>query len=158
MFGSQTPVTVYLIFHIMSYWDLFSCKFFNLIPYLRHIIRFDTSAGPSILKMPYNKAYWYYWLGITDLEKEGAWRFKSDNAVMSNISYMFNYIGIKWSAGRPLANTYYNCLYWSNFENKFWDGYCSSQYSYYCEHPRMVVSVLPIILPKKIHFRIQILV
>ena len=82
----------------------------------------------------YSDMHWYMiWLGATDEDEEGVWRWKSDNALMS-IGNMIVEGSVKWrSSSDPETNTNQNCLLWRWNVNNLLHYYCFFPRYYVCE-------------------------
>ena len=75
------------------------------------------------------------WLGASDLDEKGYWRWRSDNALMSIQSMMIE-SSVKWdmSSGEPSDTSgTQNCLIWWSSYNNLWDYECSQESEYMCE-------------------------
>ncbi len=79
--------------------------------------------------------YYNYVMGGTDEVVEGEWRWRSDNALLSNFTTIYN-SATKWVDGKPSYNKSDNYLYWDSIYDRFSDIGGTTDFYYYCEHPR----------------------
>ncbi len=73
-------------------------------------------------------------MGGNDEVVEGEWRWRSDNALLSNFSTIYDSL-TRWTSGRPTYSTINNYMILDYNYDKFTDVGLTSLYYYYCEHP-----------------------
>ena len=107
---------------------------------------FQNSNVNDITDLRIASYYNYYWMGATDVDSEGTWKWRSDSLVMS-IGRSMVESTISWYSGEPNdANRNEDCVeLWRYTTLTLNDDACSSSAYYVCEINKQYCMQFPVL-------------